>query len=87
MVPENPRKVVKSLEFLLQGPGDPYVRFEKILAQGASHKLVGLGKVGAISLMHLWRPTEFACARSRSTAMHGGAPFLCLPYFTNPHSR
>jgi hypothetical protein len=59
-VRQNPRKVVKSLEFLLQGPGDPYVRFEKLLAKGSPHKLVGLGEVGAICLMHLWRPTEFA---------------------------
>lgn len=59
-VRQNPRKVVKSLEFLLQGPGDPYVRFEKMLAKGSSYKLVGLGEVGVICLMHLWRPTEFA---------------------------
>jgi hypothetical protein len=87
MVPENPHKVVKSLGFLLQGPGDPYVRFEKMLAQGASYKLVGLGEVGAICLMHLWRPTEFACAPLSLDGYARWCPILCPPYVTNPHSR
>lgn len=53
-------KVAKSLTFLLKGPGDPYVRFEKLLASGSGYKLTGLGEAGVKFLMHLWKPKEFA---------------------------
>jgi len=59
-VRQGPRKVARSLGFLLEGPGDPYIRFEKVLAKGSSYKLSGMGKVGIICLMHLWKPKEFA---------------------------
>ena len=37
------QRVVRSLDFLLEGPGDPYIRFEKVLAKGSRYKLYGLG--------------------------------------------
>ena len=54
-----PKKVVNSLEFLLQGEGDPFVRFEKML-RNKRYKLRGLGEAGLAFLMHLWNPKEFA---------------------------
>jgi len=59
-VKQSPRKVARSLSFLLEGDGDPYVRFEKVLATGSPYKLDGLGAAGAIFLMHLWSPSEVA---------------------------
>jgi hypothetical protein len=59
-VKQSQRKVAKSLNFLLNGNGDPYVRFEKVLATGSPYKLNGLGAAGAIFLMHLWNSSEFA---------------------------
>jgi PLD-like domain len=57
---QNPAKVARCLSFLLEGAGDPYMRFEKTLASGSPYKLNGLGSVGVIFLMHLWSPKAFA---------------------------
>jgi hypothetical protein len=59
-VRQQPRKVARSIGFLLEGLGDPYIRFEKLLAAGSSYKLHGLGEAGVIFLMYLWKPMEFA---------------------------
>jgi hypothetical protein len=60
VVRQNPGRVARSIGFLLQGAGDPYVRFEKMLANASPYKLHGLAEVGVICLMHLWEPKEFA---------------------------
>jgi PLD-like domain len=57
-VAQNPEKVSRSLDFLLNGEGDHYIRFEKLLDQ-KRYKLNGLGEAGIIFLMHLWNPKEF----------------------------
>lgn len=57
---QSPKRVAKSLTFLLNGDGDPYARFEKLLVSGSGYKLTGLGEAGVIFLMHLWSPKEFA---------------------------
>jgi len=49
---QDPVRVVRSLHFLLEGLGDPYVRFEKVLATGSQNKLHGMGEAGIIFLMH-----------------------------------
>ncbi len=59
-VRQNPLKVARSLRYLLEGGGDPYIRFEKVLAAGNRYKLAGIGKAGLTVLMHLWNPAEFA---------------------------
>jgi len=59
-VRQDPGKVAHSLLFLLEDGGDPYVRFEKVLARKSKYKLHGMGEVGIIFLMHLWKPEEFA---------------------------
>jgi len=57
---QSPSKVARSLAYLLNGGGDPYVRFEKVLASGGRYKLNGMNKAGLTFLMHLWSPGEFA---------------------------
>ena len=59
-VRQSPAKVARSLDFLLNGGGDPYVRFEKVLAPGSPYKMKGMGKGGLTFLMHLWNPGAFA---------------------------
>ena len=59
-VRQSPAKVAHSLDFLLTAGGDPYVRFEKVLAPGSLYKLNGMGKGGLTFLMYLWNPREFA---------------------------
>lgn len=59
-VRQNPTRVAQCLSFLLEGPGDPYRRFERILTSGSPYKLNGLGSVGIIFLIHLWMPGDFA---------------------------
>jgi len=59
-VHQRPAKVARSLEFLLQGTGDPYIRFEKVLARGSGYKLAGMAAPGLTFLMHLWEPKVFA---------------------------
>jgi hypothetical protein len=51
--------VADTVEFLLQGPGDPFVRLEQVLA-GHPHKLPRLGIAGYACLMHLWDRKRFA---------------------------
>lgn len=58
-VRQSPAKVARSLAFLLKGDGDPYVRFEKVLATRSPYKLNGMGEAGLTFLMHLWNPREF----------------------------
>lgn len=57
---EKPAKVVLSLEFLLRGSGDPYVRFEKLITPNSVRKIRGLGEAGLAFLMHIDRPESFA---------------------------
>jgi hypothetical protein len=57
---QNPKKVARSIHFLFEGSGDPYIRFEKMLVSGSRYKLSGMGEVGLICLMHLWDPRKFA---------------------------
>jgi hypothetical protein len=59
-VRQSPSKVARSLAYLLNGGGDPYVRFEKVLASGSRYKLNGMSEAGLTFLMHLWNPEEFA---------------------------
>lgn len=59
-VGQKPEYVRNSLAFLFEGAGDPYSRFEKLLASDGPYKLYGLGKAGLAFLMHLWNPSEFA---------------------------
>jgi hypothetical protein len=59
-VSQSPSKVARSVTYLLKGSGDPYIRFEKVLASGSRYKLVGISKAGLTVLMHLWNPAEFA---------------------------
>jgi hypothetical protein len=59
-VSQSPEKVAQSLNFLVHGAGDPYVRFEKLLRSGGPYKLEGLASVGLIFLMHLWDQKAFA---------------------------
>jgi hypothetical protein len=57
---QRPSAVARTLSYLFNGRGDPYIRFEKILAPGGTYRLDGLGETGVAFLMHLWRPAEFA---------------------------
>jgi hypothetical protein len=59
-VRQRPAKVARSLEFLLRGTGDPYIRFEKVLASKSGYKLAGMAAPGLSFLMHLWEPKAFA---------------------------
>ncbi len=58
-VHQRPARVAQSLEFLLQGTGEPYIRFEKVLASDG-YKLAGMAASGLSFLMHLWEPKAFA---------------------------
>jgi hypothetical protein len=55
-----PEKVARSIEYLLLGSGDPYIRYERVLAKGSPYKLRGMGPAGTGLLMHLWAPQKFA---------------------------
>ena len=55
----NPATVARNLTFLLQGDGDPYIRFEKLLDSKGSYKCKGLGPTGLIFLLYLWKPDVF----------------------------
>jgi hypothetical protein len=59
-VRQRPVKVARSLKFLLRGTGDPYIRFEKVLAPRSGYKLAGMAAPGLSFLMHLWEPDAFA---------------------------
>ena len=59
-VRQQPTKVARSLEFLLRGTGDPYIRFEKVLARRSGYKLAGMAAPGLSFLMHLWEPNVYA---------------------------
>jgi hypothetical protein len=59
-IQQNPKKVARSISFLLEGDGDPYARLEKMLATRGRYKLFGLGRAGATFLMHLMNPKAFA---------------------------
>jgi PLD-like domain len=59
-VRQSAKKIRRSLEYLLEGPGDPFIRFEKVVDKNGQYKLNGLSTVGAICLMHFWKPSEFA---------------------------
>ena len=57
---QRPKKVSRSIAYLLTGNGDPFVRFEKVLAAGSPYKLKGMAEAGLAFLMHLWSPKDFA---------------------------
>lgn len=57
---QRPARVAATLTYLVEGPGDPYVRFEKVLAKAGRFRLPGLGETGVTFLMHLWSPAVFA---------------------------
>ncbi len=59
-VRQQPASVAQSLKFLLEGPGDRYIRFEKVLANGSGYKLSGMAASGLSFLMHLWEPSVVA---------------------------
>lgn len=59
-VKQNPTHVALSLNFLLNGVGDPYIRFEKVLDPKGPYKLNGMAESGLAFLMHIWNPKEFS---------------------------
>lgn len=58
-VDNDPETVAKSLTFLLEGDGDSYTRFEKLLELKNNYKVPGLGEAGLAFLVHLWKPSDF----------------------------
>ena len=59
-VKQKPAHVARSLNFLLNGVGDPYTRFEKVLDPNGPYKLNGMAESGLAFLMHVWNPKEFS---------------------------
>ena len=59
-VKQNSAHVALCLNFLLNGPGDPYTRFEKVLDPKGMYKLSGVAESGLAFLMHVWNPKEFS---------------------------
>ena len=55
----SPGKVGRTVDYLLRGSGDPFLRFQKCLRGGPYH-LQGLGPAGLTFLLHLWAPSQFA---------------------------
>jgi hypothetical protein len=58
-VQNSPPEAATSLKFLVEGAGDPYIRFERLCDSKGSYNLKGLGPAGLIFLLHLWNPQEF----------------------------
>jgi len=59
-IKQNSTHVARSLTFLLNGIGDPYTRFEKVLDPKSPYKLNGMGESGLAFLMHVWNPKDFS---------------------------
>jgi hypothetical protein len=55
-----PGQVARSIAFLLNPHGDPYTRFEKLVAPASPFKLDGFAESGVAYLMHVWDPDRFA---------------------------
>jgi hypothetical protein len=61
---QRPSRVANTLSFLLEGQGDPFVRYEKVLSKDGRYKLPGLGPSGLAFLMYLWAPKEVAISNA-----------------------